>query len=338
MDQRLKQAIISSNVDEVARLIEKGVPVNEQDRDGRTALHFAAETGSLEIMKTLISAGADVNIQDQYETPPLYLAVAGLHSECVKELLKGRVPSATLDVRPRWWGHTALHLAVLSENLELVKELIRKGASLEVGTRLWWKFGDIPVNPDFDCTALHLAVLKGSRAIVKELIRSGASVDAVSLNGYTALHFAIITKSVEIVQELLKAGASLEIRNKDGCIALGVAERRCAYDIKDILIKEAEYRKVRDEQLLSLSSMTFKELTDRTQNHGLFENLSKLNILSFVLELDIIDSYNKLKEVYRQIIPYAENLDIKKKIQAVFSRQSLRMNPNRMFLEQHIKE
>lgn len=67
--------------------------------------------------------------------PPLYLAVAGLHSECVKELLKGRVPLATLDVRPRWWGHTALHLAVLSENLELVKELIRKGASLEVGTR-----------------------------------------------------------------------------------------------------------------------------------------------------------------------------------------------------------
>ena len=41
-------------------LIQTGTDINETDTNGRTALHFASQSGFC--VSTLISAGADVNI------------------------------------------------------------------------------------------------------------------------------------------------------------------------------------------------------------------------------------------------------------------------------------
>eukprot|EP00058_Branchiostoma_floridae_P019681 XP_002605171.1 hypothetical protein BRAFLDRAFT_80892 [Branchiostoma floridae] len=44
-------------------LVENGVDLNLSDKQGFTALHVAAEKGSLEEVQTLVKAGADINVQ-----------------------------------------------------------------------------------------------------------------------------------------------------------------------------------------------------------------------------------------------------------------------------------
>jgi ankyrin repeat protein len=45
-------------------MIEKGADINAQTRIGVTPLHACSETGVLEIVDLLLSAGANVNLAD----------------------------------------------------------------------------------------------------------------------------------------------------------------------------------------------------------------------------------------------------------------------------------
>jgi len=61
--------------------------VNALDQFGNTALHGAVEKGHIQIIKYLISKGADVNMKDREGRTPLYYAEITANTE-VEELLK----------------------------------------------------------------------------------------------------------------------------------------------------------------------------------------------------------------------------------------------------------
>lgn len=72
----------------VQALLDRGVGVNTQERDG-TALHGAAVQGELEVMELLIARGADVNAINVYGDSPLANAIQGRHrQEEAKALLE----------------------------------------------------------------------------------------------------------------------------------------------------------------------------------------------------------------------------------------------------------
>ena len=48
----------------VKRLIQAGGDINIQDEYGNTALHFASREGHVEVITTLLAAGADKTIKD----------------------------------------------------------------------------------------------------------------------------------------------------------------------------------------------------------------------------------------------------------------------------------
>jgi len=54
-------AVKFGHLEVVRRLISAGADVNAKSNSGWTPIHEAAENGHLEVLKTLISAGADVN-------------------------------------------------------------------------------------------------------------------------------------------------------------------------------------------------------------------------------------------------------------------------------------
>ena len=73
----LHDAIYYGHLGMAQLLIEKGTPVNEQDIDGNTALHLAAEDGDLDLIEILLEYGASKDILNNSgdlpydELPPL---------------------------------------------------------------------------------------------------------------------------------------------------------------------------------------------------------------------------------------------------------------------------
>lgn len=97
--------------------------VNRQNLNGDSPLHFAVKGASIECSRTLIAAGADVNIYNLQGETPLHMAIcAGI--DFVELLIQS---SAYLDCEDEY-GDTPLHWAVREDNFECVRMLLDAGA------------------------------------------------------------------------------------------------------------------------------------------------------------------------------------------------------------------
>ena len=71
-------------LEEVEKSLANGVDVNQQDDEGYSALHAAAENGYLEIVKLLVESGADIQHKTEYTA--LQLAEMAEQNEIVAYL------------------------------------------------------------------------------------------------------------------------------------------------------------------------------------------------------------------------------------------------------------
>ncbi|XP_014467386.1 PREDICTED: uncharacterized protein LOC106740649 isoform X3 [Dinoponera quadriceps] len=71
--RKLLIAASESDLEEMDRLIKRGVSVNSKDRDGNTPLHWAVENGDLKVIELLLDKGATVNIKNNKGESPLDL-------------------------------------------------------------------------------------------------------------------------------------------------------------------------------------------------------------------------------------------------------------------------
>lgn len=102
------------------RLLALGANVNLEDKDGDTALHGAAETGNVEIIRMLLDKGANINAKNkQGGTPLMWAAVFG-NDDAVR-LLLSRGANASLKDND---GITALEWAGRN-NRQSVVSLLR---------------------------------------------------------------------------------------------------------------------------------------------------------------------------------------------------------------------
>lgn len=98
------------------RLLALGADVSLQDKDGDTALHGAAETGNVEILRMLLDKGADINAKNkQGGTPLMWAAVFG--NDEAARLLLSRGANASLKDND---GITALEWAARNNRQSMV--------------------------------------------------------------------------------------------------------------------------------------------------------------------------------------------------------------------------
>lgn len=99
----------------------------------------------------------------------------------------------------------------------MVRFLLNKGASIDVGIRRdWW-----PV-----WTLLHGAIWENRIALAQLLLNHDLDVDSLDTAGRTPLHIAVIRPidaSETDVQLLLANGASIDIRDGNGDTPLNLA-------------------------------------------------------------------------------------------------------------------
>lgn len=111
-------------------LNHKGVDVNIENEEKKTAAHFAAETGDVELMRAIKRKGACLSVQTTKGTTPLHIAAEG-KAEMVKYLLakKGVDPCAK-DAK----GRTAYDIAVKKKNQEVIDVMLefseKKGCNI----------------------------------------------------------------------------------------------------------------------------------------------------------------------------------------------------------------
>jgi ankyrin repeat protein len=204
-------------------LLDLGVPVNGRDKEGWTALHWAALGGRASLTALLLRRGADVNVRCECTGvsdggwTPVLLAIMRKHVEVAESLL-AHGPDLTIKNNR---GANALLLAtndpeppILHALLKMQVDVNEKSDSgrtplMELAGGHAWPYGTPTAYPD----EMGMLLEKGSRVNEKDT------------QGHTALMFAAWSGSTEVVQALLAKGARAEDKDADGKTARDYARK-----------------------------------------------------------------------------------------------------------------
>ncbi|WP_042251350.1 ankyrin repeat domain-containing protein [Nitrospina gracilis] len=195
-------------------LLENGAEVNAAD-EGVTPLHLSVRQENIELIQLLIDFGAKVDVRDKYGHTPLYWARTLKKDDVVDLLMKNgstSIPETEIlrkenceslkkvkafynsggNIKARGiYGETALHLAAVYGNSEVVEWLIKQG--LDVNAQTWGKH-----------TPLHRVANVKSAEL---LLEHGAEINQKDLWGFTPLTWAVFWNNEDVSgvsQELVK--------------------------------------------------------------------------------------------------------------------------------------
>lgn len=247
----LIKAAIKGDGKEVEKLLQENIPINGRDSDQRTALMGAAYYGQNAVCVRLLAAGANIGLKDHKGYNALDFAAARGLVETVKLLLKhsnytdkkhhveyamlmqaafagdtrllpkgkNKLPSIS-NFSPE--GKSPLHVAASGGSVDMVRELIMRGAKVNLAT----VEGRTP---------LHWAAWSNKPFIISLLLENGAAIDADDVSGITPLMLAAKQGNRETVMLLIEKGADKDLFNKKGENAAAIADNQGFVEIASIL-------------------------------------------------------------------------------------------------------
>ncbi|XP_048452750.1 NF-kappa-B inhibitor epsilon isoform X2 [Rhincodon typus] len=193
--------------------------------DGDSIVHLAiihkAEDYALHFISYFTVEMLD--IQNDLFQSALHLAVYTEQLNIVQELLRKGVNMNQQD----WNGNTPLHLACQHQLLDCVRLLTsnRTGKKLNMELQNWQ-----------GRTCLHTATLTRNQKILAMLLQTGSNINSQDgPSGKTSLHLSVECGDCALVRFLLRMGASVNATMYNGCTALHLAVGRWDTQIADIL-------------------------------------------------------------------------------------------------------
>ena len=178
----------------------EGLLLNVSDRclmndEGQTALHLAAQQDAY-LTQKVISHGLHPDEPNVEGETPLMLAIMAENIETVKVLLKqGADVNATNDNHEAPLHYAARH----NKNDSITQLLLRRGANIEAVNNSQMK-------------ALYISALQGNDAVCRYLLEAGGTVHALESDGWTALHYLAMRGDPACMEPLIsEAGADVEV-------------------------------------------------------------------------------------------------------------------------------
>lgn len=185
--------------DLIKLLLSKGADVNATNNQGKTALHLALMDRNEGIAAILLKNGADVNIRDESGWTSLYYAVKNRCDSVIDLFLK-----RTLKVDSRGEeGRILLHGAATCGHRGLVDMMIAKGAAKNSKDRLGG-------------TLLHNAAIGGLKRLVGSLITSHEDISTRNIYGLTPLHLAAMEGRRQVMILMIEKGGKANEKTFDG--------------------------------------------------------------------------------------------------------------------------
>jgi ankyrin repeat protein len=176
----------------IRTLLSAGADVNAAQVDGMTALHWAVYNDDADTAALLVRSRANVNATNRYGVSPLSLACTNGNANLVKLLLDaGANVNTSLP-----GGETVLMTAARVGKLEAVRALLARGADPNAKERR-------------NQTALMWAAAEGHATVVRALIGGGADFRSTLPSGFTPLFFAVREGHIDVARTLLEAGANV---------------------------------------------------------------------------------------------------------------------------------
>lgn len=198
--------------------------------NGFTALMVGCHMGRLQVVKELLQAKANPNLQHEVSgDTALMWAVKGGHTDIVQELLKnGANPNISNQK-----GGRAIHIAVCSastsnkENyLKIIQLLIQANADVNVLVDEW--------------TPLMIASRVGNSRVAELLIEVNADVNIKNKHGTTCLMIACTYGHSQLSETLLNFKADSKILNNNSQTAFTLAACSGNIDLVKILLDKTQ--------------------------------------------------------------------------------------------------
>ena len=201
-DMYLSLALANKQPGQVAEWLNRGANPNKADQDGRRPLHKAASLGSIDMAKSLLEHGAEINGEDNEGVTPLLLAADNMElaeyliGEGADPKHEDRYGRSAVEFIANRRGGSSFHLIYSHDDSEV-----------EIDKRLlqFWLTKGARYTPH---AAARLDDIEGLR----KLLAAGADPNEAFFDNETALHVAVIRGNLDAMALLLDNGADPEIR------------------------------------------------------------------------------------------------------------------------------
>lgn len=226
-EQSFLAAAKANDAAAINAFLAAGMDPNTKDQSSLgTPLISAAAHGDIEIVRSLLNGGANVNERDRGGNTALLRALETPHDD-VAELL---LAQQSVDLNAQGLsGLTVLMRYVGRDREEMVRKMLERGANVSLQDN------------DGD-TALHNGARRGNVNILRLLLGKGADPNVKNKVGGTPLMWAAVFGHSDAVRVLLENGADASLKDNKGMTAAAWAVENKRDEIAEFL-RTAEKKK-----------------------------------------------------------------------------------------------
>ncbi|WP_371376279.1 ankyrin repeat domain-containing protein [Thalassotalea aquiviva] len=225
----LWQAAATGRMEFVRVLIDKGANINVK-HNGVPAIVIATHNRHFDVVKLLVEKGADIDASNGFGSTSLHFAVAkGLTLGDISWLLDS---GANIDKVENQSGNTStpLTIAITTNRSEIAKELVSRGASIEIPSSfspilraaqygelelvkyLLSKGADLnDIGADENINGLSIAVANQKWNVAQYLLDQGINTDQQGRGGFKAIHYAVnVSAPSKLFSNIIQNTASID--------------------------------------------------------------------------------------------------------------------------------